>query len=498
MKFLNSDLVEKWIQQELQRDTESESQHEGGGSPQVDSQSQYEDGSSQADSQSQYEDGSSLADSQSQCADGSALPIPCLNMKKAVRKLNPQSLEQLMRQEMSWQTVMRQKHIRNLLIPLVGLKLSLYMGYLITKMAPKVFAVANTIMAAPPNFTPTSTYTLSMTDGQLKGVILQDGVVDVRKEMEELAIEFAATKLEKTSVSIWNTLHDKYLREYPDHVIQMMKRKQVINKVENVRAKLFKDELSKLEIPPLSMIDSRQFLQYKNNGLGSDNVDRYIIWGVLSKEFPGVNVVGCYFHFKQAIRKKLIDLKVNQPDITFILGPLVIELLCIVKESEVRGVALQFAKLQCRNLSTPMNIINDFWKYFEKTWFGLYDISTWNISRLEGQVLVNRTNNPLESYNRKLNKGFKGHPRMVDLISLLKTHVHEYEGLLRAIADGNARAPFHAPPQKVSITLPIEYTEFRARASAPIVVQDLTLPETAPTAKQVRVRKVRAKAKQKK
>ena len=65
-----------------------------------------------------------------------------------------------------------------------------------------------------------------------------------------------------------------------------------------------------------------------------------------------------------------------------------------------------------------------FWEYFMKTWLKYYDPMTWNINHIvnmkdePGQettdsILINRTNNPLERFNRTFGEVLGTHPNMV-------------------------------------------------------------------------------------
>ena len=48
--------------------------------------------------------------------------------------------------------------------------------------------------------------------------------------------------------------------------------------------------------------------------------------------------------------------------------------------------------------------LGDFLKYFTDTWMKRYQILDWNISYINGdENLINRTNNPSDKYNKRLN-----------------------------------------------------------------------------------------------
>ncbi|KAE8913134.1 hypothetical protein PF005_g17412 [Phytophthora fragariae] len=70
-----------------------------------------------------------------------------------------------------------------------------------------------------------------------------------------------------------------------------------------------------------------------------------------------------------------------------------------------------------------------FWEYFVSTWCELYELSCWNTSgMIEANVeIVNRTNNPLETYNRKLADTFgTSHMGLLNFVQVLKDEAKYY------------------------------------------------------------------------
>ena len=69
-----------------------------------------------------------------------------------------------------------------------------------------------------------------------------------------------------------------------------------------------------------------------------------------------------------------------------------------------------------------------FWKYFSTTWLGLHGPHLWNISSVieskvedSESILINRTNNPVERYNRTMNELLPTpHPTMVAFVSAIR------------------------------------------------------------------------------
>ena len=110
-----------------------------------------------------------------------------------------------------------------------------------------------------------------------------------------------------------------------------------------------------------------------------------------------------------------------------------------------------------------------FWRYFLKTFMkkstryddkttGIYLFSSWNMSHLIDEhgrlkdfdenghsVLVNRTNNPLERFNRKLNERIPRHPTVQVLVDLLKQICNEYVDMMKDIKFKRYKGHKHLP-----------------------------------------------------
>jgi hypothetical protein len=88
------------------------------------------------------------------------------------------------------------------------------------------------------------------------------------------------------------------------------------------------------------------------------------------------------------------------------------------------------------------------WKYFKKTWIKKFKTARWNVNGLDEDI-VNRTNNPLERYNRTLNEAFgNAHPDVVHFISAIEEQSRENVRLIADISNRRASAPAHAEPQQ--------------------------------------------------
>ena len=77
-------------------------------------------------------------------------------------------------------------------------------------------------------------------------------------------------------------------------------------------------------------------------------------------------------------------------------------------------------------------LFEEFWILFEKTWNDDYDPEIWNVHRVlemndYTSIMINRTNNPLESFNAKLNsKLCTAHPKMINFIDIIKDQSNTY------------------------------------------------------------------------
>ncbi|ETO66963.1 hypothetical protein F442_15842 [Phytophthora nicotianae P10297] len=88
-----------------------------------------------------------------------------------------------------------------------------------------------------------------------------------------------------------------------------------------------------------------------------------------------------------------------------------------------------------------------FWKYFKATWIKKFVSAWWNTNGL-GKDIVNRTNNPLERYNRTLNDAFSvAHPDVTQFISVIEAQSRAYVRLINDISNRRTTAPAHAPAQ---------------------------------------------------
>jgi hypothetical protein len=97
------------------------------------------------------------------------------------------------------------------------------------------------------------------------------------------------------------------------------------------------------------------------------------IINVAQREFPEALILGCYFHWKQAIRRQLEALHIDRElinQLTHAEGLLGMLTVIPVKEIESKGIPYIRSVFPEGNFK---NEFDQFWKYFVKTWLNSYD-----------------------------------------------------------------------------------------------------------------------------
>ncbi|KAK1930019.1 hypothetical protein P3T76_014516 [Phytophthora citrophthora] len=86
----------------------------------------------------------------------------------------------------------------------------------------------------------------------------------------------------------------------------------------------------------------------------------------------------------------------------------------------------------------------NFWRYFHRIWLRKYSLSEWNVFGI-ADMIVARTNKPLERFNREMNAAFKPHPSLrhfVATITKMSTeYAHKMSNSMRALRQKKKRLP---------------------------------------------------------
>ncbi|KAJ8564223.1 hypothetical protein ON010_g7121 [Phytophthora cinnamomi] len=155
-------------------------------------------------------------------------------------------------------------------------------------------------------------------------------------------------------------------------------------------------------------------------------------------QFPNANSVGCLFHWKQAIRRKMVALHIPLDQVKQSMLPGCLDLLTVFpRAKKEQGIAHVSSQLEPRRGDKTKWA--SFWKYFRATWLKRYDLDTWNVHHMlsDDVELISKTNNPLESYNRVFASQFhRSHPNLMTFMQVCKNESQRFFEGLRRIEDG--------------------------------------------------------------
>jgi hypothetical protein len=170
----------------------------------------------------------------------------------------------------------------------------------------------------------------------------------------------------------------------------------------------------------------------------------------IKEQFPDATYVLCNFHWKQAIRRKLItSYNISKELVNQLIGKNgLMNLLCMVPPSEIKTKAIPYIRSKIDETGYKQQF-KEFWKYFVSTWVdGNYNPTNWNVNAIQDDpdLIVNRTNNPLERYNRAMNSNFPiDHPNMCQFVTTIRAEATKYVNQLELIKKGKELPPQHMP-----------------------------------------------------
>jgi hypothetical protein len=99
-----------------------------------------------------------------------------------------------------------------------------------------------------------------------------------------------------------------------------------------------------------------------------------------------------------------------------------LDTLTIIPRDEIATYGIPFLRsvLEKGSDATAVKKWDVFWQYFEKQWMN--KIPSWNILDENGEYIEcrNRTNNAIESYNRRFNGLFEGKPNLLTFVQILE------------------------------------------------------------------------------
>ena len=165
------------------------------------------------------------------------------------------------------------------------------------------------------------------------------------------------------------------------------------------------------------------------------------------------------FHWKQAIRRRLIALGFTPQIITFIIGADgVMNMLTVIPTEEMRE-GIRWVRAQV-NETADKEKWDTFWEYFWATWCVRYNPLHWNVHKINADPsieLLNRTNNPLERFNRRFNAAFPNstRPSIVAYVATILQISNDVIADLALIRLGKLQPHRHQPA--TTYTIPATY-----------------------------------------
>jgi hypothetical protein len=147
-------------------------------------------------------------------------------------------------------------------------------------------------------------------------------------------------------------------------------------------------------------------------------------------KFQHSPIVGCFFHFMQAIRRKMKKFHVPEDDATALCRRF--ELLTVIPHSEI-DLGIEYI---CEVTGTDGDNWAPFWSYFKNTWIKSFPVPLWNISLVNENHLAGRTNNALERYNRRFGEKFgAAHPNISAFIQVTRSEFQYFAQLHKNIVN---------------------------------------------------------------
>ena len=132
------------------------------------------------------------------------------------------------------------------------------------------------------------------------------------------------------------------------------------------------------------------------------------------------------------------------------------------KELEEKGIPYIRSKI---NEGGNKEIWDSFWRYIVKNYVKdgcKYPIEYWNVSHLsekERSDIINKTNNPLERFNREYNEAMNtNRPSISHFVQTINALSNKKVTQMKAIAQKKESKPQHLPVKYVSI--PRDYDKF--------------------------------------
>jgi hypothetical protein len=142
----------------------------------------------------------------------------------------------------------------------------------------------------------------------------------------------------------------------------------------------------------------------------------------ISEQFLKVARVGCAFHFKQALRHRMIEIRIASEEVRAAMR---LEMIGSLRETPKDQMSKAIQDVRAHFSSSENHEKwHQFFEYFAQAWLnGNIPFGTWNITAHDNLCLPNlvATNDALENFNRQLNSSFfSPHPNIFRFIEVIR------------------------------------------------------------------------------
>ena len=125
---------------------------------------------------------------------------------------------------------------------------------------------------------------------------------------------------------------------------------------------------------------------YKFNAISFSSDFEKAIMESIKLEFDNPTIIGCLFHWKQAIRRKMLDYNIPKDKISFLMrSDGLLEMLTVIPISEIECKGIPYIRANCIE-GEDSGKFDRFWIYFCNTWMATFPPDDWNIhGKFKGQ-----------------------------------------------------------------------------------------------------------------
>lgn len=183
---------------------------------------------------------------------------------------------------------------------------------------------------------------------------------------------------------------------------------------------------------------------------------------VMGTHFPNAEVIGCLFHFKQALLRRMKKLCIPSKEIKIAMEKRVLDMLTVIDPETIQSHGCRWVrkeiKRKCReqDLAYSNGKWKKFWAYFDRPWIKRIKPHLWNVSGLNNELIA-RTNNPLERLNRRANTAFaRPHPSLPVFVAKIGELSQEIVDKIDNVAQGRAR---RLQREKISLPRPMKFAD---------------------------------------